>query len=79
MTQLPGPMRQPYLTVRSASLLLDGISERIIREAIATGELKCSRFSSPMKKTQRQIDGKTSGAIRIPYSALIEWAESKSN
>lgn len=30
-------MEEPaFLTVRSASLLLDGISERIIREAIAT-------------------------------------------
>ena len=69
-------MEEPaFLTVRSASLLLDGISERIIREAIATKELACVRIGSP--KTQRTIDGKTSGAIRIPRRALIEWAESK--
>lgn len=79
MTQFFGATPPPYLTVRSASLVLDGISERIIREAIAMGELKCSRFSDPSKKTQRQIDGKKSGAIRIPYDALMEWAESKSS
>ncbi|PFG17241.1 hypothetical protein ATK74_1804 [Propionicimonas paludicola] len=71
-------MEEPaFLTVRSASLLLDGISETIIREAIASKELASVRIGSSTKKTQRQIDGKPSGAIRIPRKALIEWAESK--
>lgn len=70
-------MEEPaFLTVRSASLLLDGISETIIRQAIATKELACVRIGSP--KTERAKDGKTSGAIRIPRKALLEWAESKS-
>lgn len=70
-------MEEPaFLTVRSASLLLDGISETIIRQAIASKELASVRIGSP--KTQRTIDGKPSGAIRIPRKALLEWAESKS-
>lgn len=74
MSQING-FTPEYLSVRSASLLLDGISETHIREAIRSGDLPCVRIGSP--KTQRTIDGKKSGAIRISRRALIEWAESK--
>ena len=56
-------MSEPaYLSVRSASLALDGIAERVIREAIAAGELPASRFGR---------------SIRIARADLTAWAESK--
>lgn len=61
-----------YLTIRSASLALDGISERLIREAVATGELPAARFGAPPKPDD--VDRRS---IRIAHADLMAWAEAK--
>lgn len=50
-----------YVSVKTASDLLDGISERVIREAIAAGTLPSARFGR---------------SIRIDRADLIDWANS---
>lgn len=50
-----------YVSVKTASVLLDGISERVIREAIAAGTLPSARFGR---------------SIRIDRADLLDWANS---
>lgn len=51
-----------FVSVKTASDLLDGISERVIREAVAAGVLPSARFGR---------------SIRIATADLLAWAESK--
>ena len=57
-------MSAEFVTVRTASLLLDGIAERVIRDAIAAGDLRASRFGR---------------SIRIKHADLTAWADSKAS
>ena len=65
-------MTASWLSVRSASLELDGIAERAIREAIAAGELPAARFGKPPMD-----GGQDRRSIRINRADLLAWAESK--
>lgn len=61
-----------YLTIRSASIYLDGISETTLREAAAKGELRHARFGTPPDPgtTDRR-------PIRIKREDLDAWVESQ--
>ena len=61
-----------YLTIRSASIYLDGISETKIREACAAGELRHARFgAAPKPGTPDRRP------IRIKREDLDAWVESQ--
>lgn len=61
-----------WLSVRSASIELDGISERLIREAVNSGELPAARWGKTPEK-----DAQDRRSIRIDRADLVAWAESK--
>ena len=61
-----------YLTIRTASLDLDGISETKIREACAAGELRHARFGAAPKP-----GAPDRRPIRIKREDLDAWVESQ--
>lgn len=64
-------MSASWLSVRSASLHLDGVSEREIRDNIAAGKLPAARFGKPPKAGHQD-----KRSIRIKVEDLDHWAES---
>ena len=60
-----------YLSIRSASLYLDGISETTLREAVASGALPAARFGTLPKPGHPDRR-----SIRIRREDLAAWVDS---